>query len=193
MRARAWIIVLAIAASCAAVVSAQSGDLMKPKSRSDVHDAVVLPDKAICQNRDAFDVTLGLSPSASQVKVVRTNVSWAGNTTVSEFEPSRPMPPYTRFIFHETQRSHRVSWAMGVAFFASEELASEAGAKIAHWYADALQVEVRDLSSGMYSLSEGELSLMVLVDEKAVRVSCEHRSTQNLAVQEGLEDPRSGK
>ena len=82
---------------------------------------------------------------------------------------------------------------MGVAFFASEALAKEAGAKIAHWYADALQVEVRDLSPGMYSLSEGELSLMVLVDEKAVRVSCEHRSTQNLALQEGREELRSGK
>jgi hypothetical protein len=182
--------VLAIAASCAAAVSAQSGDLMKPKSKDDVHDAVVLPDTATCQNRDAFDVTLGLSPSASQVKVARTNVSWAGNTTVSEFERSA-MPPYTRFIFHETPQSHRVSWAMGVAFFASEALAREAGAKIARWYADALQVEVRDLSSGMYSLSEGELSLMVLVDEKAVRVSCEHRSTQNLAIQEGV-DRRSG-
>ena len=184
---------LAIAASCAAAVSAQSGDLMKPKSRADVHGAVVLPVAATCRNRDAFDVTLGLSPSASQIKVTRTNVAWAGTTTVSEFEPSRPMPPYTRFIFHETQQSHRVSWAMGVAFFASEALANEAGAKIARWYADALQVEIRDLSSGMYSLSEGELSLMVLVDEKAVRVSCEHRSTQNLAVQEGLEDTRSGK
>lgn len=183
---------VAIAASCAAAVSAQSGDLMKPKSRNDVHDAVVLPDTVTCQNRDAFDVTLGLSPSASQVKVARTNVSWAGNTTVSEFEPSRPMPPYTRFIFHETSQSHKVSWAMGVAFFASEALATEAGAKIARWYADALQVEVRDLSSGMYSLSEGELSLIVLVDEKTVRVSCEHRSTQNLALQEGV-DRRSGK
>jgi len=185
--------VLAIAASCAAAVSAQSGDLMKPKSRSDVHDAVVLPVAATCRNGDAFDVTLGLSASASAVKVARTNVAWAGTTTVSEFEPSRPMPPYTRFIFHETQQSRRVSWAMGVAFFASEALATEAGAKIARWYADALQVQVRDLSPGMYSLSEGELSLMVLVDEKAVRVSCEHRSTQDLAVQEGLEDPRSGK
>ena len=102
------------------------------------------------------------------------------------------MPPYTRFVFHETQQSHRVSWAMGVAFFASEAVASEAGAKIARWYSDALQVQVRDLSPGMYSLSEGELSLMILVDEKAVRVSCEDRSTQNLAIQEGV-DPRSGK
>ena len=193
MRVRARTLLFAIASSCVAAVSAQSGDLMRPKSKNDVHNAVVLPETTVCWNRDAFDVTLGLSPSASQIKVTRTNVAWAGTTTVSEFEPSRPMPPYTRFIFHETQQSHRVSWAMGVAFFASEALANEAGAKIARWYADALQVEIRDLSSGMYSLSEGELSLMVLVDEKAVRVSCEHRSTQNLAVQEGLEDTRSGK
>lgn len=190
MIARARIIVLTIAASCAAAVGAQSDDLMKPKSRNDVHDAVVLPDAPICQNRDAFDVTLGLSPSASQVKVARTNVSWAGNTTVSEFEPSRPMPPYTRFILHETPQSHKVSWAMGVAFFSSEALANEAAAQIAHWYAEALHREVRAGSSGMYSLSEGELSLMVLVDEKAVRVSCEHRSTQNLAIQEGVALPR---
>jgi hypothetical protein len=71
-------------------------------------------------------------------------------------------------------------------------LAREAGARIAQWYADALQVEVRDLSPGRYSLGEGELSLMVLVDEMIVRVSCEHRATQNLALQEAL-DPRSGK
>jgi hypothetical protein len=75
----------------------------------------------------------------------------------------------------------------------SGDLMKEAGAKIARWYADALQVQVRDLSPGMYSVSEGELSLMVLVDEKAVRVSCEHRSTQDLAAQEGREDPRFGK
>ena len=191
MRAKATIVVLASVVSSAAAVSAQSGDLMQPKSRNDVHDAVVLPEAATCENSVAFDVTLGLSPSASTIKVSRTNVRWAGNTTVSEFEPSRPMPPYTRFVFHETQQSHRVSWAMGVAFFASEELANEAGAKIAQWYADALQVEVRAGSSGMYSLSEGELALMVLVDEKAVRVSCEHRATQSLAIREGV-DLRSG-
>ena len=37
-------LVLAVAASYAAAVSAQSVDLLEPKSRVDVHDAVVLPD-----------------------------------------------------------------------------------------------------------------------------------------------------
>ena len=190
MGAAVKIVVIALAASGAAAVSAQSGDLLKPKSSKDVHAAVVLPETTICWNRDAFDVSLGSSPSASQVKVVRTNVEWATATTVTEFEPSKPMPPYTRFIFHETPQSHKVSWAMGVAFFASEALAKEAGAKIAQWYADALHRDLKGLSSGMYSVSEGDLSLLVLVDDKAVRVSCEHSPTQNIAVQEGLALPR---
>jgi hypothetical protein len=180
------IIVFAVVAASAAPFSAQRGDPTKPKSRKDVHSAVVLPDTATCESMVAFDVTLGENASASPISVTRTNVKWAITTTVSEFEPARPMPPYTRFIFMETPKSHRVSWAMGVAFFASEALARQAGRQIAEWYADALDDEVGEGSFG-YVLGKGDLALMILVYEKSVQVSCEHTPTQLLAIQEGVD------
>jgi hypothetical protein len=135
----------------------------------------------------AFDVKLAESPGASPVTIIRTNVQWAGDTTVTEFEPAQPMPPFTRFFFHETPKSHKVSWAMGAAFFKAEWLALEAAAEYAEYYANALGASVREGSSGdMYFVSVNELHLMLVVDEKAVRVSCEHHPTQNLALQEAL-------
>jgi hypothetical protein len=75
---------------------------------------------------------------------------------------------------------------MGVAFFASEALAHQAGRQIAEWYAAALDDEVRDGAFG-YLLGKGELALMILVNEKSVQVSCEHTPTQLLAIKEGVD------
>jgi hypothetical protein len=168
--------------------NAQGSDV-RPQSKSDVQTAVVLPTSSTCERMIAFDVKLAESPSASTtlVKITRTNVAWSVGTTVSEFVPARAMPPFSRFFLHETPDSHKVSWAMGAAFFASQELAREAGAQYARWYASALGASSRAAASGdRYLILKDELALTVEVDETAVRVSCEHRPTQRIAVYESL-------
>jgi hypothetical protein len=105
---------------------------------------------------------------------------------VTEFEPVQPFPPFSRFFFLETAQSHKVEWAMGAAFFDSHRLALEAGAEYAEYYSNALQAPVREGLGDMYSVYKDDLHLMLLIDEKTVRVSCEHRPTANLGLQEAL-------
>jgi hypothetical protein len=118
----------------------------------------------------------------------------ASNTSIASARSSDVVRPKSR---KEIQRDivlpasatceHMVAWAMAAVFFDSEWLAAEAAAQYAEYYSDAIEAPLREGASGYtYFINKDELALMLVVDEKAVRVSCEHQPTQNLALQEAL-------
>jgi hypothetical protein len=173
-RHRRWGGLLAAGTAALLAGCVHSSDIAAPRHRGDVLQTVVPPSRDTCHHGMGFDVKLAERPELSQIDILRRDLPWAGESTVSEFSPAAPMPPFSRFFFHESPLSHQISWSMGTAFFATPALASDAASQWLGWYAKALHAA--PVSSGTsHRIRTDGLTLMILVDGSAVRVSCEHQ------------------
>jgi len=171
-------------------------DPVEPRTQQDVQSVIEMPQHPTCSDGSAFGVRLAQPVEASTVGVVEKGVKWVGSTTVTEFRPPEPSPPFTRFFYLETGISHLAVWSLAAAFYESESLAFEAAERLASWYAAALKTPIADPLipiKGQYRIRRNGFTLMILASGKAVRVSCEHFGTSNTAIQESMELDRRRK
>jgi hypothetical protein len=170
-----------LAATCASVSDAKSPAL-RPPSRDAVHRAIVLPARVPCDQHRGFEMPFGKAANAAGATILKANVAWSEKSTVTVYQPSHKHAPFATYLFMETDKTHVVAWSMGVAYFSTGDLATEAAEQLLDWYEDQTGVEANSSLGYIHNLRLGQVTLSVMAVEKTVRVTCEHNPTVQLMI-----------